>query len=175
MIQPLFDRFTGRVLFEAEIDADADTSEGVRLGLAVRVALKAGADLSRADLRGAYLRGAHLRGAHLRGADLGRADLGRSAWGDGAKWREGALVTREPIILSLPDLPYAIAILDRHVQLGCELHEIDAWAAMGEAEIAKMDGDRGVELWRRWRDPLLAVAKAAGRPLPAPSEKEAAA
>ena len=68
-----------------EISCAADTPAGVRLGMAVRVAVgqKAnlrdadlrGADLCYANLRDAVLRGADLRGAVLRGADLCYADL----------------------------------------------------------------------------------------------------
>ena len=63
-------RWTGAVIFTAEIEADENTSTSIKLGLAVKVAVKARADLRDADLRDAYLRGANLRGANLRGADL---------------------------------------------------------------------------------------------------------
>jgi hypothetical protein len=68
-------RFTGAVQFTAEIDCDKDAPASIKLGLAVRWAIKGGADLSGADLRGAYLRGANLGGADLRGANLSGADL----------------------------------------------------------------------------------------------------
>jgi hypothetical protein len=78
-------RWNGSVLFEAEIECGADATEGIKLGLAVRVALKAraylavanlaGANLAGADLAGAYLAGADLAGADLAGADLARANL----------------------------------------------------------------------------------------------------
>ena len=78
-------RFTGAVQFTAEIEATADTPLGVKLGLAVRLAVEAkadlrgadlrGADLSGADLRDVVLRGADLLGVVLRGADLSGADL----------------------------------------------------------------------------------------------------
>jgi hypothetical protein len=51
-------RWTGTVIFTAEIEADGDTAISVKLGLAVRAALKAKADLRGADLRGADLSGA---------------------------------------------------------------------------------------------------------------------
>ena len=51
-------RFTGSVLFEAEIEATEDTPLSIRLGLAVRVAVKARANLADANLAGAYLAGA---------------------------------------------------------------------------------------------------------------------
>jgi hypothetical protein len=63
-------RFSGAVQFTAEIECGENTSTSVKLGLAVRWAIK-----SRADLSGAYLSGAYLSGADLRGADLSGADL----------------------------------------------------------------------------------------------------
>ena len=68
-------RFNGAVIFTAEIDCADDALPSIKLGLAVRVAVKARADLSGADLRGAYLSGANLRGAYLSGANLRGADL----------------------------------------------------------------------------------------------------
>lgn len=88
-------RFTGEVIYTAEIDANEDTREDIKLGMAVIVAnlrganlgsanlrgaylgdaYLGGADLGGANLRGAYLRGANLRSANLRGANLGDADI----------------------------------------------------------------------------------------------------
>ena len=68
-------RFTGAVLFTAEIECSEDVAYGFKLGLAVKAAVKAGANLSRADLSGANLSGANLSGANLSRADLSRADL----------------------------------------------------------------------------------------------------
>ena len=56
---------TGAVQFTAEIDADENTSIGIKVGLSVMWARREGAYLN-----GAYLEGADLRGAELRGADL---------------------------------------------------------------------------------------------------------
>jgi hypothetical protein len=63
------------VLFEAEIECSADAPHSVKLGLAVKVAVEAGADLCDANLRDANLRDANLRGANLRGANLRDANL----------------------------------------------------------------------------------------------------
>jgi hypothetical protein len=88
----VLNRFTGAVQFTAEIECDEGASVSVKLGLAVRWAVKArvrpnlagaylvGADLARANLAGAYLVGAdlaraNLAGAYLVGADLARANL----------------------------------------------------------------------------------------------------
>ena len=68
-------RWNASVLFDAEIEATPDTPFRIQLGLAVRKAYEAGADLRGAFLRGADLRGAFLRGADLSGADLSGADL----------------------------------------------------------------------------------------------------
>jgi hypothetical protein len=68
-------RFTGKLAFTAEIDCAEDTTHSVKIGLAVKWALKTGADLRDADLRDADLRDADLCGADLRDADLRDADL----------------------------------------------------------------------------------------------------
>ena len=61
----VLNRFTGAVQFTAEIECDEGASVSVKLGLAVRWAVKAGADLARADLAGANLARADLAGAYL--------------------------------------------------------------------------------------------------------------
>jgi len=68
-------RFTGDTQFTAEIDCGEDAAISRKIGLAVKCAVKNGANLSGADLSGADLTDADLRGAHLTGADLTDADL----------------------------------------------------------------------------------------------------
>lgn len=73
-------RFTGAVQFTAPIDCAENAPASMQRGLAVKWALKNGANLrsanlSGADLNGAYLRSADLRSADLNGADLSGADL----------------------------------------------------------------------------------------------------
>ena len=64
-------RLTGAVVFTTELGAEfEDKADGVKLGAAVKIAVKARADLARANLAGA-----DLAGADLAGADLARADL----------------------------------------------------------------------------------------------------
>jgi uncharacterized protein YjbI with pentapeptide repeats len=82
----IMNRYTGKLQFSAEINCEEDTLPSIKIGLAIRWAYKAGADLRGADLRGADLRGADLRGAYLRGADLRGADL-RGAYLRGADLR----------------------------------------------------------------------------------------
>lgn len=73
-------RWTGKLVFTAEIEAEDGASRAIKLGLAIRVAVRAkaylrgadlsGANLSEADLSGADLSGADLRGAYLSGAPV---------------------------------------------------------------------------------------------------------
>ncbi|MBB5664792.1 hypothetical protein GGE68_002989 [Rhizobium leguminosarum] len=74
----ILNRFSGEVQVSAEIDCDANALPSVKLGLAVKWAIKEKADLYGADLRSADLYGADLRSADLRSADLYGANL-RSA------------------------------------------------------------------------------------------------
>jgi hypothetical protein len=68
-------RWTGNVQFTAEIDCAADAPMSVKVGLAVRWAMAAKANLRGADLCGADLSWANLREADLCGADLSWANL----------------------------------------------------------------------------------------------------
>ena len=66
----ILNRFTYSVKFTAEIDCNKDESISIKIGLAVKWAVK-----NKADLRSANLRSANLRSADLRFADLSSADL----------------------------------------------------------------------------------------------------
>jgi|GEM_PF-2277404 len=69
----VLNRYTGEVQFTAQIECSADALLSVKLGLAVKWAIK-----SRADLSGAYLSRANLSGAYLSRADLSGANLSRA-------------------------------------------------------------------------------------------------
>jgi hypothetical protein len=69
----ILNRFSGEVQFTAEIDCKEDEKTSVKIGLAVKWAIKTTADLSRADLSRANLSGADLSRANLSGANLSRA------------------------------------------------------------------------------------------------------
>ncbi|QIG68681.1 pentapeptide repeat-containing protein [Rhizobium phage RHph_TM3_3_14B] len=71
----ILNRFTGEVQVTAEIDCDATAIPSVKLGLAVKWAIKEKKDLYGANLYGADLRSANLRSANLRSADLRSANL----------------------------------------------------------------------------------------------------
>ena len=103
----------GGVAFEAEIECDADASYGVRLGLAVKVALEVNANLSGANLRWANLSGANLRGADLSGAYLSGANLLASGNRSQVKTMQ----------INTWDIGYTHDTL----QIGCQRHPIEKW------------------------------------------------
>ena len=73
-------RWSGNIVFECDVEAGENTSEGFRLGLAVKIAIGQKADLRDADLSDADLRDAVLIDADLSGADLSDADLIGADW-----------------------------------------------------------------------------------------------
>ena len=75
MIYEIKNRFTGAVIYTAEIECDEHASDAVKLRLAVIAAYLSEADLSGANLCEANLRGAYLCGANLCGANLCEANL----------------------------------------------------------------------------------------------------
>ena len=85
-------RFSGEVQFTAKIECDKDASMSVKLGLAVKWAVKSRAYLSRANLSRAYLSGADLSGANLEGADVYRAYLTGVVWA-GSRCPDGTVST----------------------------------------------------------------------------------
>ncbi len=104
----VLNRFTGEVQFTAEIECAPDALPSVKLGLAVKWAVKAGANLAGAYLADAYLAGANLARANLAGAYLARANLAGAYLADaylaganlaGAKIRDGLTLTRAPMFI----------------------------------------------------------------------------
>ena len=85
----VLNRFTGAVQFTAEIECDEGASVSVKLGLAVRWAVKARANLADANLARAHLARANLADANLAGADLARAYLARAYLIDGGQRSDG--------------------------------------------------------------------------------------
>ena len=79
----ILNRFSGEVQVSVEIECAADTLTSIKMGLAVKAAVRSrlnlsGADLSGADLSGAYLSRANFSGADLSGANLSGAYLSRA-------------------------------------------------------------------------------------------------
>jgi len=75
----ILNRFSGDVQVTADIYCDENAERSEKVGLAVKWAVKNGADLSHANLSGADLSGADLSGADLSHANLSGADLSLAA------------------------------------------------------------------------------------------------
>ena len=118
-------------------------------------AYRDGANLGGANLYGAYLYGADLRGANLDGADLRGANL-RGANLRGA-YLEGEKLTKSPLVIT--GLRYWCLISDGYMRLGCKRFTHEEWAEFSDDEIEKMDS-RALELWKQWKESLLAMCKA---------------
>ena len=116
----------------------------------------AGANLAGADLAGANLAGANLTDANLAGANLTDANLA------GAKWRDGIVINQQPIQISGLS-PYAVTILDQHMQIGCELHSLADWDTFDDRRIAEMEGLTAARFWKAHKAGLLQIARGAGR------------
>ena len=140
-------RWDESVLFECEVPDDM--SSGLSTRYALEQAVKA-----RANQIGAYLAEANLIGA---------------------KWKGGIVINKPPI--QLFGLRWRVTILEKHMQIGCELHKLSDWAEYDDARIAAMDGRNALRFWRAHKDVLLGLARSAGRgaatePAPAPATAE---
>ena len=149
-------RWSGAVIVTAEIDCDEAAGRSFKLGLAVKWAVKARANLARANLAGANLAGADLAGANLARANLARANLEGAnlarAVGNMAEVRS-MQIDRWPVTwTTAPDGAVTL-------QIGCQRHTLALWEKSDPRWIAAMDS-RATEWWGRWREPLLAIVKA---------------
>ena len=172
-------RWSGAVIFTAYIEADESASASIKLGLAVKVAVKA-----RANLRGANLRCAKLGGANLRGADLSDADLsGANLRGANLRGADLSDATLNRVCglndwiknIQIEDWP--ISYTSETMQIGCQRHPLDAWRNFSDAEIRAMDGKKALTFWHKWRETIFKVIEMApAQPTKAadPVETEAA-
>jgi len=123
------DRFTGSVIFTAEIQVADDAPMALRLGAATAVAIAAQADLRGANLRYADLRYADLSYADLRYADLSYADLHRIATELAAENKR------------LRDtLSMLVSMSDNHSPFGGEIYQDRVDRAWDSARAALKDG-----------------------------------
>ena len=131
-------RWSGVVIFTADVEADESAIASIKLGLAVKVAVKA-----RADLRGANLRGADLSGANLRGANLNGV-CGLNDW-----------------IKNIQIEDWPISYTSETMQIGCQRHPLDAWRNFSDAEIRAMDGKKALTFWHKWRETIFKIIEMA--------------
>ena len=160
----ILNRFSGAVQFTADIDADKNETPSVKIGLAVKWAVKNranlyganlnGANLNEASLNGANLYRANLNGASLNGANLNRANLNEASLNganlDGANLNEASGVNDYVKCIHIDQYPitYTADIL----QIGCQRHAIKEWADFDDHRIAEMDGKSALKFWRKYKD-----------------------
>ena len=172
-------RFTGAVQFTADIDcADSDRAS-VKLGFAVIWAVKTDANLSDANLSGAYLNGADLSDANLSGANLSGANLSgaylsdanlnganlsgaylRCAYLNGADLHGADLHGADLSgVHGINDYAkciqidtYPITYTAEIIQIGCQRHTHQEWAAFTDTQIRQMDGSKAIAWWRKYKD-----------------------
>ncbi len=90
-------------------------------------------------------KGANLRGADLSGANLSGANL------------SGANVFSVPASVATSN--YNIFMTETHIKIGCQFHLISDWFAFSKESIERMDGDRALKFWAKWKPRLMEIAK----------------
>lgn len=160
----VYNRFSREVQFTAEIECEESASDAIKMGLAVRWAVKAGASLAGADLADAYLdsfnfSGANLASVNLAGAYLSGANFS-GAYLDGAYLDssnlDGVRGINEFVKIIQIDT-YPVAYTADVIQIGCERHTHEAWRAFDDEAILAMDGRKALRWWRKYKDWLFAT------------------
>ena len=156
----VLNRFTGKVQFTAEIDCAEDAPRSIKLGLALRWGVEAGAYFAGADFTDANFTGAdftdadftradftraNFTGANFTGADFTRADFTDADFTD-------AIGNRREV-KSLQIDTWSITYTSTHLQIGCQRHKIEDWWEFDDETINDMDG-AALEWWRKWKAPL---------------------
>lgn len=92
-------------------------------------------------------------------ADLRWANLG---WANLAKVDIINAVGNMREIKSLQVDTYFVAYTSEVMAIGCEQHTLAEWWAFTDEEIHKMDGQRGLDWWRKWRPILMQIMEVGG-------------
>ena len=166
--------FTGDVQFTAEIETDS-ALRSVKLGLAVKWAIKnsanlsganlsdanlSGANLSDADLSGADLSGANLSGANLSDANLRYADLSGANL-SGANLSDANLSGAKGNLKHIKTLQidgWSISYTATDMQIGCQRHPIDKWKRFRDTTIDRMD-TKALSWWKVWKPIIFQIIK----------------
>jgi len=145
----VFNRFTGEVQFTADIEANEADARSLKLGLAVKWALKNGSDLSGSDLSGSNLSGSDLSWSNLSGSDLSWSNLsGSNLSGSDLSGSNGI----NDFVKCIQVDQYPITYTSDVMQIGCERHDISEWAKFDDARILRMDGKAALKFWRKYKD-----------------------
>lgn len=65
--------------------------------------------------------------------------------------------------IHIQSLRWPVTICDQVMTIGCQTHSLRAWDKFSDAEIASMDYSNALHFWRKYKDVLLALARANGR------------
>ncbi len=60
-------------------------------------------------------------------------------------------------------LKYNIIIYDKHIQIGCEFHEIELLLNFTDKQIIELDGKGALDWWKLWKTPIKKICKVEGR------------
>lgn len=63
-----------------------------------------------------------------------------------------------PICLAY-GLDYSVWITDRKIKIGCQIHSTKAWENFTDEQIKKMDGDKALNFWKVWKEPILKLVE----------------
>jgi len=176
-------RFSGDVQFTAEIEAEEGAATSLKISLAVKWAMKNGANLSFADLRYADLHFADLSSANLRSADLSFADLSTTnlSFADLSS-ANLSFADLSSANLSFADLRYAnlssadlssanlssadlrilqtniwtVYIQKENIRIGCKNYAVDEWVDFSDEDISLMD-TKALDWWRGWKPIIMGI------------------
>lgn len=62
-----------------------------------------------------------------------------------------------PVLIT--GLPWSVTITDKHMRIGCQFHEIEAFEAFTDREIAAVDGKHSLRFWRENKGWLMTLAR----------------
>ena len=80
----------------------------------------------------------------------------------GAAWVSGeAQVSGEASIspICISGFRWIVTITDNHMRIGCQFHEIEAFEAFTDREIASVDGKHSLRFWRENKGWLMTLAR----------------
>lgn len=144
----VLNRYTGEINFTAEIDCANNAPQSVKLGLAVKWAIKNYANLSYANLSYADLSYANLSYASLSYASLSYANLSDASL-------SYANLSGANLKIYQSDL-WMCCIQKEHIRIGCQYHTTTDWFNFTDEEISKMHTD-ALSWWSRNKEIIKAI------------------
>ena len=139
-------RNTSEVLLTHECDSLIDAN--------LRYANLRSSDLRYANLRYADLRGANLRSSDLRSSDLRYADL-ENADLENADLRYA--IGNNSEVKTIQASEYVITYTEKIINIGCQSHTKEKWFNFTDDQILKMDGERALNWWKKWKPILKSI------------------